>query len=100
MGEKNGDIKYLNGLMGSVTQESIPAIIKILEENPNQKVKHKAALLLHDSLDQRALEPLINEIKNPLNNNYRGTLVYACEAFDCSDYLELFVDLIINDSRI
>jgi len=92
-------IVLLDELANKIDRGMIPDLIELLGKTPNQIIKHKVALLLHDLKDDRAIEPLIDEISKLSNKNYRGTLVYACEAFDCSDYLELFIDLIINDSN-
>ncbi|MEM0940167.1 MAG: hypothetical protein AAGI25_10325 [Bacteroidota bacterium] len=77
---------------------SIAQLILILENVNSIELKHKTALRLHDIGDLSALSALVKEIQKDDNKNYRGTLVYSCGAFDCSEYLDFFINLIINDS--
>lgn len=73
--------------------------IESLIENlrsPDGKTRNTAALDLMDSADPRAVQPLIDAIREPANENNRGTLVYALGEFDCSDHIDLLVDLVLD----
>ena len=60
------------------------------------RTRDRAALTLKDAGDPRAVQPLITAICVPENENNRGTLVYALGAFDCSDHIDLLVNLVLN----
>ena len=95
--DKASLIAYLKGL-SEPDSEDVSNLIVLLDLNPNLEVKHIIAHLLHDIGDPKSVEPLIKEIRKSSNENYRGPFVYACEAFDCSEHLEFFVELVIEDS--
>ena len=60
--------------------------------------RNSAALALRDIGDNRAGEPLWQEIQNPENRNKRGTMVYALEKLDCSQKLPDLFDLLFYGS--
>jgi len=60
--------------------------------------RNSAALALRDIGDNRAAEPLWQAIQQPLNQNKRGTLVYALEKLDCSHKLGALFDLLFYGS--
>ncbi len=73
--------------------EVIEFLIQVLE-SPDVWRRNNAALALHDIGDNQALEPLFQAIRNPLNVNHRGTMVYALESLDCSQKLPELFDLL------
>ena len=60
------------------------------------KTRYKAALELMDAGDNSTCQPLVAAICDSANEDNRGTLVYALGAFDCSDYVDLLVDLVVS----
>jgi hypothetical protein len=91
-------IELLDKLEPNIQKSIVPALIDLLGTTKSHKVKHKLALIFHDLKDQRVLPALVKEIFRPYNKNYRGPLVYACEVFDCSQYISDFLKLTVDDN--
>lgn len=73
--EKNKVIKFLIGLLS----------------HDDPLIRNRAAIILHDTKDERAKQPLLKAIFKIENRNHNGTLVYALGALNCEDLLvELF----------
>jgi len=81
-----------------IAKYQIDRLLTIFKFTKNFKIKHILAILLHDIGDIKALPILISEITNPFNKTHRGTLIYACEAFNCSEYLDLFITLVQDEN--
>jgi HEAT repeat protein len=60
------------------------------------RVRDCAALRLMDLQDARAVAPLVRAILAPDNVNHRGTLIHALGAFDCSEHVEMLLDLTLG----
>lgn len=78
-------------------ERTIPLLLNIVKETSNHAIRDTAALALREFGDERAVEALVTAIQDERTSNHRSTLVWACEAFDCTGYLPLFVDLVIHD---
>jgi hypothetical protein len=89
--------RALCGLDLSLAIEIIPDLLNLLKSTNSYKIKHQIALILYDTKDPRCVPFLIDEIQSSFNIGHVGTLIYACEAFDCSEYLPLFVDIVSKD---
>jgi HEAT repeat protein len=59
-------------------------------------IRDKAALDLMDIGNDEAVPYLIEAIRAPGNENYRGTLVYSLSGYNCGEYLEYLVDLCLK----
>jgi hypothetical protein len=57
-------------------------LIQILQSTELHRVKNAAASGLRELADPDALEPILQEIRNPENANYTGTLIWALETLD------------------
>lgn len=60
-------------------------------ESEDPKIRDKAALEFIDFIEA-GKKSLISQINKPLNENHRGTLVYALEFTNCEDDFDLVVD--------
>lgn len=86
---------------GDVT--TIPYIVNVLVNNPNEDVKNEALHYLFDLKEESALPALIRAVQDPKNKEYQQMLVSACweSGLDCTPYLYFFVDLaIISDYMV
>jgi HEAT repeat protein len=77
--------------------EVLDFLISVLK-SPNALQRNSAALALRDIGDNRAAEPLWQEILDPQNRNQRATMVYALERLDCSQKLPELFDLLFYGS--
>ena len=73
-------------------------MIALLETTSEPIVWNAAAVGLRELRDDRAIRPILDLIRSAKSEGARGTLVWALEAFDCAPYIELLVDLVVNDN--
>jgi len=91
-------IELLDRLEPKTQKDIVPDLINLLELTKSYVIKDKIALIFHDLKDQSVLPVLVKEIFNPNNKGHRGRLIFACEVFDCSQYLDDFLKLSIDDN--
>lgn len=77
-------------------QKSLPILIEYMETTDNHLLRNTIAIALSDIGNPIAIKPLINTLKDTKTLGNRGTLLYALESFNCYQYIELFVDFMIN----
>lgn len=78
--------------------EAVPCLIKLLIETDNHELRNSIAITLADMGDSAAVEPLIALLENPKTVGYRGSLIYALESLDCSNYIEKIVPFLCDNS--
>ncbi|WP_377520240.1 HEAT repeat domain-containing protein [Priestia megaterium] len=78
--------------------KTVPTLINYLVSTSNNVLRDALAIALADIGDYQAVEPLIRLLKNPKTLKSRGTLLYALESFNCSDYAELITELLFEDN--
>ncbi|UOQ69307.1 HEAT repeat domain-containing protein [Hymenobacter volaticus] len=72
-----------------------------LLDQPDVLVRNRACIALHEIGDSRAVPALLQAIRKPENEAYRGSLVYALEYLDCQHLLpDLFDLLFYGDSEV
>jgi hypothetical protein len=76
--------------------EALPFLIETLKNTSNHNLRNCIALALRDIGSEEAVEPILSMLIDPITVGNRGTLLYALVPFDCSAYIELIVDLMIN----
>ncbi len=76
---------------------AVPVLLPLLQSESGQ-TRNAIALALRDIADNTAVEPLVQAIRNPATAGNRGTLVYALETHDCSDYFLFLFNLTLNDT--
>ncbi len=74
---------------------AIPKLINLLLDKATDfGFKNAIAICLRDLNADEAVGPLMQEIKNPANENQRGTLIYALKNLNCSEYFLDFIEII------
>lgn len=82
-----GDNNYL---------EAMPILLGILKKGESNKVVNAAALALKELGSNVAVAYIVDALNNT-NITDKGTLCYALEDLDCSDYVGFLVGLFINE---
>jgi len=78
--------------------KAVPLLIRYLLDTDNNVLRNAIAIALSDIGSIEAIEPLISMLRHPKTIGARGTLLYALESFDCSDYAEQITDFLSEDS--
>ncbi|MFF2755291.1 HEAT repeat domain-containing protein [Psychrobacillus sp. NPDC058041] len=78
--------------------EAVHLLIHHVLTTKNAKLRNSIAIALADIGSNEAIEPLISLLKNPNTIGARGTILYALESFPCTEYIELFAELLGEDS--
>lgn len=94
--EINEAILMIEELGRGKCKEAVSLLIHHLINTENHQLRNIIALALSDIGDTKCIKPIIDILKNPKTQGNRGTLLYALEQFECSEHIELFVDLLIN----
>ena len=68
--------------------------LKRLEETDDHAERHSLALDLLEVRDQRIFKVLVGLIQRPELENYRGTLIYCLEGYDCSSISALLATIV------
>ncbi|MBZ9612845.1 hypothetical protein [Rheinheimera maricola] len=76
-------------------ERAIDELLITLSSSEDIKLKHAIAKTLADLDEPRIVDHLVAEINKDVNQGYIGTFVFACETFDCSKYLDLFLKLVV-----
>lgn len=79
-------------------REASPFLIKQLESTDNHILRDSIALALSDVGDKEAVKPIINLLNDPKTKGHRGTLLAALEPFDYSEYIDMLVNFLYEDS--
>lgn len=94
----NEAIKLIDEIGCRKDVQEVPLLIYYLVETDNNGLRNAIAVALSDIGSVEAVEPIVKMLKHPKTLRSRGTLLYALEAFDCSDYSELITELLFEDS--
>ena len=92
----NRSIEIIEEIGENKCQEAIPLLIECLETTDNKLLRNSIAIALGDIGSTIAIKPIINALQDAKTLGARGTLLYALESFDCSPYIELLVEFLIN----
>ncbi|MBZ9612444.1 hypothetical protein [Rheinheimera maricola] len=84
---------FIDGINSAT--KSIDELLFELNTSADIKLKHAIAMILSDFDEPRIVDHLVAEISKEVNHGYIGTFVFTCETFDCSKYLEFFLQLIV-----
>lgn len=71
--------------------EAVSILIKHIALTENPRMRNALAIALRDIGNEKAISPLIALINDPKTIGNRGTLLYALEPFDCTEYLESII---------
>jgi hypothetical protein len=86
-------IKLLDGK--DLNEEDILELGSIAVNTAYPGLRDMIALKFSDSISTQCIPFLIEAIKKNIHTQYISTLIYACSHHDCSEHLQLFVDLLI-----
>ena len=78
-----------------LTQENIDELHFMMCHTEYTGLRDRIAILIAKTRNEAILISLIALIKQNINTKFIGSLIYACIHFDCSKYIELFVDIIM-----
>jgi hypothetical protein len=70
-------------------------LLEIMTHTEYTNLRGKIAIYLSDTRDKMFLPVLIDLIKSNIHTKYIGSLIYAAGQYDCHEYIETFVDVII-----
>lgn len=91
-------IDIVEELGSKKTVEAVHILIHHLLITKDVGLRNSIAIALADIGSKEAIEPLISLLKNPNTIGNRGTILYALESFQCPEYIELFAELLCEDS--
>ena len=75
---------------------AVPILIEMLQKTNEPAIRNAAAVGLRELGDERALDPIVLLINDPITESNRGTLIYALEGFNCRQLLPFLVELVIT----
>ncbi len=78
-------------------QAMVSFLLKKLENTEESEIRNRAALILSDLKELRAIDIIVKLLKSEKTQGKRGTLVYALEPFNNTALLPLLIDLVITD---
>jgi hypothetical protein len=86
-------IKTLNG--AELSDMDIEGLGNILKNSEYGGLRDAIALKFSETKNEKCIPFLVEAIKRNIHTKYVSTLIYACSHHDCSNHLQLFVDLLI-----
>ncbi|MBW4506864.1 MAG: HEAT repeat domain-containing protein [Scytonematopsis contorta HA4267-MV1] len=89
-------IKAAHALGDIGDYRAVAILIEMLQKTNDPAIRNAAAVGLRELGDERALSPIISLINDPRTEGNRGTLIYALEGFDCSQFLPFLIQLVIT----
>jgi len=97
--EEGGDDALYNELLSittpisNIVKDQLIAVFNITED---ARVRDKIALIFADLRDKDLVPILVNKIDEIKYSRHITTLIYACSEYDCSEWVEFFVNLAIE----
>lgn len=95
---KNNDIDQAIDIIEEIgtakNEQAVPILIQYLQSTENHLLRNAIAIALSDIGKEEAVEPIIGMIRDSRTIGHRGTLLYALQPFDCSQYIELLVECV------
>lgn len=90
----NAAIKKIENIGREKRKDFVPFLLEVLKKTDDNLLRNAVALALSDMRSQEAVEPLIELIQHPKTLGSKGTLLYALESLDCSQHIEVLVELL------
>lgn len=92
-------IDAIQGLRDGGNAEYIPVLVELLHSTENKEIEQKILTLLSDLKDIDVIPELVNAIQNKKYGNELRELTAICweNGLDFSQYLGIFVDLVIEE---
>lgn len=76
--------------------DAMKYLLKQLRYTDNHIIRNKIAIVLSDMGCQEAVEPIISLLKDPKTMGNRGTLLYALEPLNYTEYFDILIELLLN----
>jgi hypothetical protein len=86
----------LSGLKLPIGQDIKSQLVTIFNTTKNNGIRNKIAVIFSELEDPSIVPVLINKIAEIKYSGYISTLIYACSEYDCSEWIEFFVSLVID----
>lgn len=96
--ERRSVVAAAHALGATQNPWALQPLLDLLRSTSDPVIRNAAAVGLRDLGDARAVPSLVELLRDPKTEGYRGTLLYALAAFDCGPHLLLLVDLAIHDN--
>lgn len=91
--------QYIKDIDGASLQTNdIVSLGKILVNTQSSGLRDVIAMRFIDAKNDLCVPFPIEAIKKSIHTKFISSLIYACSHYDCSDYLQVFVDLLILKS--
>jgi len=78
------------------TNDTKKQLVEIFNYTNNDKLRDKLALIFADLTDRHVIPVLINKINEIKYSKHISTLIYACSEYDCAEWIDFFVSLVID----
>lgn len=86
-------IKLLKG--SELSNAQVIMLGNIMAESDSGGLRDIIAIKFADANNRSCVPFLIEALKRNIHTQYVSSLIYACSKYDCSEYLHLFVDILI-----
>jgi len=83
---------------GKLREDDCNILREIMAETPYTGLRDLICLTLVEAEDEELYPYLIKKIKENIHTKYVSTLIYCASHYDCSDDVQVFVDLLILKS--
>lgn len=81
-----------------INETHIEGLLSILLQTNNILVANMIAFRLKKFNDSSILESIIEVISRPGSFTRRAKLIYCCDGYDCTKYLELFIRIVLEEN--
>ncbi|WP_338751113.1 HEAT repeat domain-containing protein [Bacillus sp. FJAT-52991] len=92
----NEAIEIIETLGKNKNVEAVEFLIQHLTATDNNNLRNAIAIYLADIGCDKAVEPLVDLLKDPKTEGARGTIVYSLGYFNCSNHIEQLADLLFS----
>lgn len=95
------EVEYIYNELSSIniptiTNEIKKQLVAIFNQTADNGVRDKIALIFADLRDESVVPILINKIGEIKFSKHISTLIYACSEYDCAEWIDFFVNLVID----
>ncbi len=80
-----------------LSNEEQDQILSFFTSSKSFKLLDAIALFLSDSIQDKSLNAIIEVVKRLRGSKHSSTLIFACSEFDCTKYVDLFIDIMIME---
>jgi hypothetical protein len=92
----SAELEAVRNTIEQPRHKAITGLIKLLKPSTTQVAKHFIATLLGGAKDERVIRPLMRAANDRDNENYSSNFIWPLEKYDCTKYLDFFVDFMLK----